>query len=44
VVVEQWHRCKALVLEGVRAGPEQAPLPGKTVSRGEVAAAMRDIG
>lgn len=44
VDAEQWRRCMALVLEGLRARPQQAPLPGEAMSRDEVAAAMRDVG
>jgi hypothetical protein len=44
VDAEQWRRCMAVVLAGLRARPEQAPLPGRALSRAEVAAAMRDVG
>jgi AcrR family transcriptional regulator len=44
VDAEQWRRCMALVLEGLRARPKQAPLPGEPMSATEVAAAMRDVG
>jgi AcrR family transcriptional regulator len=44
VDAEQWRRCMALVLEGLRSRPEQPSLPGRALSRDEVAAAMRDVG
>jgi Transcriptional regulator SbtR-like, C-terminal domain len=44
VDAEQWHRCLALVLEGLRSRPDQLPLPGEPMSRAGVAAAMRDVG
>jgi AcrR family transcriptional regulator len=44
VDAEQWRRCMALVLEGLRPRPDQLPLPGQALSRDEVAAAMRDVG
>jgi hypothetical protein len=44
VDAEQWRRCMAVVLEGLRARPEQTPLPGRAMSGAEVAAAMRDVG
>jgi AcrR family transcriptional regulator len=44
VDAEQWRRCMAVVLEGLRARPEQVPLPGAALTRDEVAAAMKDVG
>ncbi|MGW3974465.1 TetR/AcrR family transcriptional regulator [Streptomyces ardesiacus] len=41
---EQWRRCLGLVLEGLRSRPEPRPLPGESLSRTDVAAAMRDVG
>ena len=40
----QWRRSMSLVLESLRPRPEQPPLPGKALSRAEVAAAMCDVG
>lgn len=40
----QWRRCMALVLEGLRSRPEQLRLPGRALSKAEIAAAMRDVG
>lgn len=44
VDAEQWSRCMALILEGLRPRTEQSLLPGRALSRDEVAAAMRDVG
>lgn len=44
VDAEQWRRCFAVVLDGLRARPGQAALPGVALTRDEVASAMRDVG
>lgn len=44
VDAEQWRRSMALVLDGLRPRPDQPPLPGRAMSRDEVAVAMRDVG
>jgi AcrR family transcriptional regulator len=44
VDAEQWRRCLAVVLDGLRARSEQVPLPGAALTRDEVAAAMKDVG
>lgn len=44
VDADQWRRCLAVVLEGLRLRPGQPLLPGVPMSRSDIAAAMEDVG